>query len=402
VSRDEPPASEPPAIVVAGHICLDVTPQFLGGGLALLPGGLTQMGPVTFAAGGGVANVGLTLGKLGVPVKLIAKVGDDLFGSLIADLLQLVTASLTVSPDDATSYSVVISPPGFDRHFLHHPGCNDRFSPTEIDPDNAAGAAFFYFGYPSMMRAVFDDGGAALAELLGSLRARGVATAVDMALPDPDSVSGRVNWRAFLERVLPHVDVFVPSLAEAAYMLGADALSKNADPMKNVHSKNVDGAPASPRLYDLTGQLLAMGAGVAGLKLGEQGLYLRTADRARLGASPISFPPAWAERELWSPAFAATVVDTVGAGDALYAGLLTAVIKGLSLEDAASVATATGSCSVEASGVLGGVRSWEETLARISGGWARTAHDVPPTWTRHVSGVYLGPHDRIGGARSKE
>ena len=59
----------PPAVVVAGHICLDVLPEFLSGGLALLPGGLTQMGPVAFAAGGGVANVGLALGKLGVPAK---------------------------------------------------------------------------------------------------------------------------------------------------------------------------------------------------------------------------------------------------------------------------------------------------------------------------------------------
>ena len=375
---------ETPAIVVAGHICLDVIPEFLSGGLALLPGGLTQMGPVAFAAGGGVANVGLVLGKLGVPAKLIAKVGDDLFGKTIAHLLHPVTASLAVGPDDATSYSVVISPPGFDRHFLHHPGCNDTFSPTEIDPDVALGATFFYFGYPPLMREVYADGGAALAELLGSLRARGVATAVDMALPDPESVSGRVDWRAFLQRVLPHVDVFVPSLAEAAYMLGPGAPVEAGDVL------------ASPYLHDLTGQLLAMGAPIAGLKLGEQGLYLRTADRARLEASPISVPPAWAERELWSPAFAATVVDTVGAGDALYAGLLTAIIEGLSLEDAASVATATGSCSVEASGVLGGVRSWEETLARISGGWARTAHDAPPTWTRHASAVYLGPRDRAG------
>ncbi len=388
----EPPAPETPGIVVAGHICLDVLPEFLSGGLALQPGGLTQMGPVTFAAGGGVANVGSTLGKLGVPVELIAKVGDDLFGKTVADVLrrQPVTASLTLSADAATSYSVVVSPPGFDRHFLHHPGLNDHFSPTEIDPDDVTGAAFFYFGYPTLMRAVYEDGGAALANLLKAVRARGVATAVDTALPDPEGESGRVDWRAFLERVLPYVDVFVPSLAEAVYMLGADA-----SPV------DIEGGLSSG-LYDLTGRLLTMGAAVAGLKLGEHGIYLRTGSRTRLAATPTTFAPGWAERELWSPAFEVGVVDTVGAGDAAYAGLLSAIVKGLDVEDAASVATATGSCSVEASGVLGGVRSWEGTLGRISGGWARTAHDASPTWTRHASGVYLGPHDRIEGVRSKE
>lgn len=379
----------PPAIVVAGHICLDVLPEFLSGGLALFPGGLTQMGPVTFAAGGGVANVGLALGKLGVPAKLVAKVGDDLFGKTIETLLerQRVTAALTVSPDDATSYSVVLSPPGYDRHFLHHPGCNDRFSPTEIDPNTATGATFFYFGYPPLMRKVYEDGGAALAELLGAIRARGVATAVDMALPDSQSASGRVDWQAFLERVLPHIDVFVPSLAEAAYMLEPDTPPATA----------MESELLSSRLDDLTDRLLTMGAAVAGLKLGERGLYLKTGSAERLAACPARFPAGWAERELWSPAFEVTVVNTVGAGDALYAGLLSAIVKGLDTEAAASVATAAGSGRVESPDVSGGMRSWAATLGRISAGWARAARDAPPTWTRHASGVYLGPRDRTLG-----
>lgn len=360
-------------------------PEFLSGGLALEPGGLTQMGPATFAAGGGVANVGLTLGKLGVPAKLIGKVGNDIFGKTVAALLQRQAGatSLTVSYDDATSYSIVISPPGFDRHFLHHAGCNDSFSPADVDPEVAVGARFFYFGYPPLMRTVYEDGGAALARLFEALRARGVATAVDMALPDPKSASGRVDWRAFLERVLPHVDVFMPSLAEASYMLGAGAFP----------ASDAEETPVSARLYNLTGRLLELGVAVAGLKLGERGLYFRTGSSTRLLACPSAFPPGWAERELWSPAFTVAVVNTVGAGDAAYAGLLASLVKGLSIEDAVTAATAVGSCSVESLDASGGVLSWEGTTARISGGWARAAHNVPATWSRHPSSAYLGPQD---------
>ena len=233
------------------------------------------------------------------------------------------------------------------------------------------------------MQAVYADGGAALADLLKAVRSRGVATAVDMALPDPQADSGRVDWPDFLKRVLPHVDVFVPSLAEAVYMLGPDASPVNP----------IDGP--TTHFYDLTGRLLTMGAAVVGLKLGEHGLYLRTAGD-RLSASPAAFAPGWAGRELWSPAFSVDVVNTVGAGDAAYAGLLNAIVKGLSIEDALTAATAVGSCSVESADVSGGVRSWEETLARLSEGWARAAHHAPPSWTRHASSVYLGPHDSAG------
>jgi hypothetical protein len=60
------------------------------------------------------------------------------------------------------------------------------------------------------------------------------------------------------------------------------------------------------------------------------------------------------------------------------------------------VAAAVGACNVEAADALGGLRSWEETRARIEAGWPRQKLDFEaiPGWrfdpTRQL---WLGPND---------
>src|SRR5690625_1801415 len=87
-------------VIVAGHICLDVIPDFSGHkhatqgtnsdgrGLRLNPGALLEIGPATISTGGAVANTGLALHQLGVRVSLRGKVGDDLWGRAILDRLE--------------------------------------------------------------------------------------------------------------------------------------------------------------------------------------------------------------------------------------------------------------------------------------------------------------------------
>src|SRR5665648_1162017 len=40
-----------------------------------------------------------------------------------------------------------------------------------------------------------------------------------MAMPDPESPAGKVDWLKFFKNVLPLVDVFIPSIDELLYML---------------------------------------------------------------------------------------------------------------------------------------------------------------------------------------
>src|SRR5207248_8713393 len=108
-----------PEVVVAGHICLDVIPTLAGntGTTAratwFLPGQTIEAGPAIFATGGAVSNTGLALHKLGVSTRLMGKVGADLFGQAI---LQIVAShgpgladGMVIADGEFSSYSIILS-----------------------------------------------------------------------------------------------------------------------------------------------------------------------------------------------------------------------------------------------------------------------------------------------------
>ena len=80
-------------ILVAGHICLDITPVFSARtpaplGEVLVPGKLVQMRDVNISTGGAVANTGLALKILGADVVLMGKIGKDAFGEIVLERLR--------------------------------------------------------------------------------------------------------------------------------------------------------------------------------------------------------------------------------------------------------------------------------------------------------------------------
>ena len=85
-------------IVVAGHICLDIIPTITTPArdfTALLkPGALLEVGQATLCTGGPVSNTGLALHRLGVPTRLVGKVGDDLFGELLLRIVDRIGPGL--------------------------------------------------------------------------------------------------------------------------------------------------------------------------------------------------------------------------------------------------------------------------------------------------------------------
>jgi len=366
--------------VVAGHICLDVIPRMAGsfpGGVEtmFLPGRLLEVGPATFSTGGAVSNTGLALNKLGIQTQLMGKVGDDLFGQAVRQIVGSygphLADGMVVDETTDTSYTIIINPPGVDRMFLHCPGANDTFGVEDVRYDLVSEARLFHFGYPPVMRLMFENNGAQLADVFRRAKETGVTTSLDMALPDPASAGGRADWVAILRATLPHVDIFLPSIEEILYMLRRatyDALCQAAN------GPNFLPQVTPGLLSDLGHELLKMGVKVACLKLGDRGLYVRTADETAiksLGRARPSNPVAWAEKELWGPCFEADVVGTTGAGDATIAGFLAALLRDMSPEAALTASVAVGACNVEAADALSGIRPWDETMRRVVSGWAR-------------------------------
>lgn len=388
-------------VVVAGHICLDIIPEFPETGelsAMLTPGKLTQVGPSVLATGGTVSNTGLSLHRLGEATRLMGKIGDDLFGRAILDILAERDAALAegmiVAAGESTSYTVILSPPGVDRMFLHCPGANDTYRPADIDCDRLAGARLFHFGYPPLMHHMYADGGGELAGLLAEVKSRGLTVSLDMAQPDPMSPAGQADWLALLQRVLPRVDVFLPSIEEITFMIDRERFDRIEAASGNFLSQ-VDGA----MLSELSDRLLDMGVAVVVLKLGDRGLYVRTtSDRGRLAAAGPCFAAAaadWLGRELLTPCFKADVVGTTGAGDATIAGFLAGLLHGLPAADTLTAAVAVGACSVEAADATSGVPAWSAVQQRLAAGWGRLPVAMSlPGWTADSADAHhLGPAD---------
>ena len=325
--------------VVAGHICLDVIPDLSTlphGRLDALfrPGRLLEVGPVTFSTGGAVSNTGLALNKLGIPTQLMGKIGDDMLGQAVQQIVSThgshLAGGMVVDETADTSYTIIINPPDVDRIFLHCPGANDTFGADDVRYDVVAQARLFHLGYPPVMKRMFETNGAELIEIFQRVKDLGVTTSLDMALPDPNSAAGRADWAAIVQAVMPYVDVFLPSIEEILYML------RRATYDELSHSREDAGllAAITPSLLtDLSSQLLEMGGKIIGFKLGDRGLYLRTADQPAiesLGLAWPSDPAAWTDKELWAPCFQVDVVGTTGAGDATIAGFLSALLRDFS------------------------------------------------------------------------
>jgi len=365
-----------PEAVVAGHLCLDMMPAFSGTGgrsLAelLTPGALVNVGSMAVSTGGAVSNTGISLELMGVDTLLLGKVGDDLFGEGIARIVEghgIDSSALLRAPGEDTSYSVVLSPPGSDRVFLHNPGCNDTFCAEDVDFSAFSGVRLFHFGYPPLMRRMYSENGRELVELMRRAREAGITASLDMSLPDPASESGMVDWLKILEGVLPYVDLFVPSIDEIMFML--------CEP----------GPFTFDMLPSLARKLLDMGAAAVFIKLGELGSYALTSHDAH-----------WPDRELYCEPFAVppeSIVNTAGAGDTCIAGFLAGMLRSLPLGTAMRLGNAAGALNIQVRESVGGARPVEEILAMLPCWPSKPQSPDRGYWTPCGPGLYAGKNDR--------
>jgi len=384
-------------VVVAGHVCLDIIPSLDGAATIgpdwFAPGKLAPVGPATVATGGAVANTGIALHRLGNPVRLMGKIGTDLFGKMILDIISgngiHPTDSMIIGPGEHTSYTIVISPPNIDRMFLHCTGANDTFRAADLRDEQLRDAAWFHFGYPPLMKSVYEADGRELQSVLRAAKRHGLPTSLDMARPDPASPAGQADWRLILEQTLPLVDVFMPSLEEIAEMLripGDIAARLQAE--------------GSAALDEIAEQLLAMGCAIVVLKLGEHGLYVRsTSDRVRIdGMHAPNMPDMrqWLNRQLYAPCYEVDTKGTTGAGDCTIAGFIAGMLHGLSPEQTLRSAVGVGASCVEQPDATSGIPHWSDLQARMSNGWLYRVPSFPlPGWKQQTdTPVWLGILDQ--------
>ncbi len=264
-------ASDTRAVAVAGEAIVDLVAEGPDGPYLALPGGSP-------------ANVAVGLARLGVPVRMLARIGGDPFGHLLRAHLERNGVGMEAVVRAAEPSSVAFvhhhgdAPPAFD---LRLDGTADwQWTDAELRGLPGGDVAALHVG---SLATVLPPGAGRLAAL--AHRARATATISYDPNCRPDVMARVPDARDRAEELLRAADVVKASDADL------ELLRPGADPEA------------------FAAELVAAGAGLVVVTLG--------ADGAIVAAGRLS------PRRL--PAAPADVVDTVGAGDAY----MSAVLAGL-------------------------------------------------------------------------
>ncbi len=265
--------------------------------------------------GGCASNTGVVLKKLGVDVAIIGKVGDDNLGKFVLNKLKeegLDVSGMMTGKETNTSGTAVFIHPDGERSFIHSIGTNAHLKLAEINFDFVRKFSILHIAGALLMPG-FD--GDPLAETFKKAKEENVTTCLDTAW---DS-SGR--WMTVLEKALPHVDYFLPSIEEARMITG-----------KNTPE-------------DVAAFLLLKGVKNVGLKMGKEGSFIMNRSEKH-----------------YFKALDIKVVDTTGCGDAYAAGFIAGLVRDFSFEKCGLLANLTGTKIATSIGATSGVSSYEDTL----------------------------------------
>ena len=354
--------------VVAGYLGVDIAPGFparrpaIAAAELFRPGKLIETEGLTFSLGGVVANTGLAMKRFGQRVELMGCVGCDSLGDIVLTELKRHQAARGIRKHRraGTAYGIVVAPPGMDRIFFEDPGCNAVFTAKDIDFKTVAQSRLFHFGYPPLMQKLWAEDGAELKKLFKQVHQLGVATSLDMTLPDSGSPAGKAEWRKILEGVLPFVDIFVPSIEEILFMIEPE---QYACILTQAAGRDMVDVIPSDLYEQLAVQVLALGAKVVIIKAGHRGAHIQTGDIAKLNSTTALKLPAdnWSQRKEWLKSFPADprrFKNACGAGDCAIAGFLTAVLRGVEIELAGQYAMLAGRDNLYGLDALSGLSNW--------------------------------------------
>jgi len=300
-------------IVVVGSVNLDLVAT----SLRVPAAGETITGQdfATFSGGKG-ANQAVGVARLGHPVSMIAKVGNDAFGTQLKHALRDAGVDVRAVATAKGSSGVALINIGADgqNSIVVVPGANGQMRPSDVRK-NA----------PLLQRA-----GMILAQLeipLEALEALG-AFAQRHKIPFMlDPAPARVLPASLLECVT----WITPNESETRILCGLDA-----------------DEPVTPSTAARCAELLlARGPQNVIIKMGAQGAFLATAT---------------GDRQM-SKAFPMTAVDTTAAGDAFNAGFAVSLLEGKNALEAARYAAAVAAISVTRKGAQASMPSAREVKA---------------------------------------
>jgi ribokinase len=298
-----------PDIVVIGGVNTDylVRGERLPRRGETLEGEVFQEGP-----GGKGANQAVAIARLGCPVGMIARLGEDDRGKVILDQLAaegVNVARVRQDHDAPTGVALIMVDRSGEKQILTALGANRRL--TEADVRSAKDL----IDSAKVLLAQLEVPIPAVTLALRLARAAGVRTVLDPAPAVPLS-----------QDILQLVDVIRPNASEA-------------ETLTDVPVRDRSSAAAAARI------LLSRGVGGVVVQAGDAGNLLLTADEER-----------------FLPQFSVESVDATGAGDAFAAALATGLAEGRSLSEAARLGSAAAALATTKLGAQAGLPRRAELL----------------------------------------
>lgn len=280
--------------------------------------GVRLVRSISIAPAGTAAGAALVAAKLGVPTRLCGVVGDDAVGRFVRNELEyhgVDTSLLKMEQGSGTSATLLPIDANGVRPVFHALGASVKLTLADAVRTAAREVAVLHYagvGAPDM------DGGPGR-DLLATAKAAGVLTTCDLIGPGPIAA-------AELQLLLPYIDVFLPSAAEAHVLTGEADLERAAE------------------------MFLSWGAGKCVIKNGGDGVLVKTRGEAgwMLPAVPV-----------------ATIVDTTSCGDSFCAGFIAATLRGKSWQEALAFAAATAALVAQGPATLGALQSFEQVEASM-------------------------------------
>jgi len=296
--------------------------------LLLLPKFPAYAGKVPFTAeilspGGQVASAMVACANLGLRVKYIGTVGDDVRGELqLASLrdanIDLEHVQVRKNCPNQTAYILIDQATGERTVLWSRPDCL-RLEPDEITAEQITGARLLHIdGHDTP----------AVAKAASLARAAGIPVTVDV-----DTI-----YHGF-ESVLPHVDYLIASSEFPVQW------TNERDPFK-----------ALERIQN------EYGMRVAAMTLGAHGALARAGGRF-----------------IYSPAFVVNCVDTTGAGDVFHGAFCYAVLEEMGIRDALDLSNALAALNCTAIGARGGIKTLADAKALMARAERRSQRDFETT-----------------------
>ena len=274
-----------PKVLCIGELLIDFVSTTPDVTLAEAPGFVK-------APGGAPANVAVGLAKLGVDAGFIGKVGADPFGDFLTETLQqnnVDTTYLIAGETSRTTLAFVAtrSDGMKDITFYRHPGADIQLSPNEIDADYIHSAELFHYGSVSLSHSPTRE---ATLKAIQCAKSTGAFISYDpnLRLMLWDNADDAKHW---IWEVMSYADVVKISEEEWEFVTGDIELKQGVE------------------------RILGLGVKLLVVTLGERGCYYTNGNV-----------------EGSVNGFAVEVVDTLGAGDAFVAAMLTQLMTHADIE----------------------------------------------------------------------